>query len=485
MLTLARSTGRFFCPNLKEIFLFTLSLLLAACGGGGGGGGTTVGGGGIGGTGAVGTVSAIGSVTVNGVTYSCLGAVVTNDDGTVDQGPGDNCIAARDAGRLSVGSVVVVAGNKDASGNFTASTVNISNNVFGPATNISVQGLSFTVLNQTILVDDATRFELNGTQSSGSAGLTTLANGATVEVSGFRNASGEILATLVETKTATGGEFELKGIATVSGSTVTIGGVGIVLNGQSPPSNGACVEAKGTWNGTNLSLTQALRTDDDCNGGSLSGNLVQAEVEGVINGFVSSAEFNIGSQKVTTNAATRYEGGAAADLLDGVKVEAEGTTLNGTLIATKVQIKSNGVRIEGVTDTALMGGTFTILGITVKVVTATDNDLGSSIPSNTRLRVEGSKSGATQVTAAKISNASGGGGGTRTELRGPLDADPVSPSFAILGVQVQTSGSTQFNGAASGSTAFFANTKKDQIVKARGTEATNNIITADEVENED
>ena len=471
-------------------------MLLAACGGGGGGGGTTVGGGGIGGTGAVGTVSAIGSVTVNGVTYSCVGATVTNDDGTVDQGPGDNCIAARDAGRLSVGSVVVVAGSKDASGNFTATTVNISNNVFGPATNISVQGLSFTVLNQRIFVDDATRFEIGTAQSTGPAGLTALAAqpvNTTVEVSGFRNTSGDILATLVETKTATGGEFELKGIATVSGSTVTIGGVGIVLNGPpSLPSNGACVEAKGTWDGTNLTLTQALRTDDDCNGGSLSGNLVQAEVEGVINGFVSSSEFDVGGQPVTTAAATLYEGGTAADLLNGVKVEVEGATTNGTLIAKKVQIKSNGVRMKATADSNYNASTgiVSVLGINVKVVTATElsGDPLSSIGPGTRLEIEGSKSSGSSMNASKLKVISGGGGSSTPELRGPLDADPSGSSFQILGVQVNTTGSTTFqsvSGASVNSTTFFANTKANDIVKAKGSESPDNQISATEVENED
>ncbi len=388
MLTPARSAGQFFGPNLKEIFLFTLALLLAACGGGGGGGGTTVGGGGIGGTGAVGTVSAIGSVTVNGVTYSCEGATITSDDGTIDQGSGDNCVDARDAGQLSVGSVVVVTGTKDASGNFTATKVDISNSVRGPAVGFNVPGLSFSVLNQTILVDEATRFEIGSAQSTGTAGLTALAAqpaNTTVEVSGLRNTNGAILATLVETKATASTEFELKGITAVSGATLTIAGVNIDRNGQALPSNGVCVEAKGSFSGNTLTLTQALKSDDDCNGGSLSGNLVQAEVEGVISGInAAQDQFNVGGQPVSSSGAT-IEGGLRADLLNGVKVEAEGPIVNGTLVATKIQIKSNGVRIEGVTDTALSGGTFTILGITVKVVTATENDLGSSITAGTRL----------------------------------------------------------------------------------------------------
>ena len=141
------------------------------------------------------------------------------------------------------------------------------------------------------------------------------------------------------------------------------------------------------------------------------------------------------------------------------------------------------MRIEGVTDSALPGGGFTILGITVKVVTATENSLGP-ITAGMRLRLEGSKSGPTEVTAAKIDGASG----SDTELRGPLDANPASPSFAILGVQVQTiPGTTQFNGTSSTAAAdsFFNNTIKDKIVKARGTPGSTTTLNATEVKNED
>ncbi len=484
MLTQARLLGQFFRPRIKELIsLLTLSLVLAACGGGGGGG--SVAGGGIGGTGAVGTVSAISSITVNGVTYGCVGAVVTDDDGIVAQGSGsDNCIAAEQAGKLSVGSVVVVTGSRDSSGNFSAETVDVSSSVAGPAINVLVNELSFSTLDQTVLVDEQTRFEIDGTELSGSAGLTALAAAPTrtVEISGYRNSSGDILATLVETKTIDFDKREIKGFAVVDGNTITIGGVNIILNGQDPPPNGACVEAKGTWTPGTLTLTQALKSDDDCDGGALPDNQVKAEVEGVISGInTDKDQFNVGGQRVITTAATDYEGGTKDDLLNGMKVEAEGPVADGTLIATTIQIKSNGVRIEGEVDSvSLADDSFTVLGITVKIVTATNNDFGQ-ITAGSRLRVEGNKSGDTQVTAARISNASGGSGDSRTELRGPLDADPVSPTFNILGVLVQAKGSTEFDG---GSAAFFANTKKDEIVKVQGTE-NNDVITAEQVENED
>lgn len=250
------------------------------------------------------------------------------------------------------------------------------------------------------------------------------------------------------------------------------------------PANGDCVEAKGNFNGTSLTLTQALKPDNDCNGGSVSGNLVQAKVEGVINGFVSATEeFNVGNQKVKTTPTTTYIGGSSADLLNGVIVEAEGSTTNSVLIAKKIQIKSNGVRIEGNTNTGLADGKFTILGITVKVVASTENSI-AAIRSGTHLKLEGSKTGPTEVTAAKIDDASG----SDTELRGPIDANPASPNFAILGVRVQTiRGITQFNETSSTAVAdsFFTNTIKDQLVKALGTPGGTTTLNATEVKNED
>jgi Domain of unknown function (DUF5666) len=493
MFTQHRSIGKLFRSTLNGLLVFILSLTLAACGGGGGGG--SVIGGGIGGTGgAVGSVSAIGSVTVNGVTYSCIGAVVTNDDGTIDQGPGDNCIAAESAGRLSVGSVVTVKGTEDSGGNFTASTVNISRSVTGPAVAISVSGLSFSVLSQSISVDEATRFEIAGVKSVGTVGLTDLAGqlaNTVVEVSGFRDTNGTILATLVETKSIANTEFELKGITSV-GPTVTIAGVNIDLNGTQAPANNICVEAKGSFSGGTLTLSQALKDDDDCNGGNLSGNFDQAEVEGVINGFVSATDFNVGGQKVTTTGSTVFEGGTAADLLDGVKVEAEGWTVNGILIAKKIQIKSNGVRIKAAADGIYNASTgiVKVLGINVKVTSATELSGGllGSIVAATQLEIEGSKSGPTQLIATKLKVVTGGGGSGKPELRGPLDSAPVLGSFQILGVRINTGGGTIFKNQGGGNvneSTFIASTLANDIVKVKGSESPDNQIAADEVENED
>ena len=495
-----RILGKFFSPAFKGLCLLASTLLVASCGGGGGGGGgTVVGGGGIGGTGSVasvGVVTAIASVEVNGVKFSCVGATVTTDDGsTAPSGAGDSCVSSKGKGQLREGMVVVVKGSKDSGGNSTAATVTAESNVTGPAVNIDPTLQSFTVLSQFIDVDDNTLFEItNGLVIKGSSGLSFLAGNPIVRVSGLPNAQGRILATFVEIKTTVPStEFEVKGVVTAStATTISIGSLNVILNGQATRAVGKCVEIKGTFDGASTLTLGSLKDDDDCSG-SVSGSFDQAQVEGIVSGVTTPTDFLVAGQSVKIDANTVFSGGTALDLINGVKVEAEGSITNGVLLAKKLTIKSNGVRIEGRPDAAATGNSFTILGITVKVVAATEFNgsisLGNIGP-GASIRIEGSKTGAKQVTASKITNGSGGGGGTRTELRGPLDTDPdqANKTFQILGVPINAAGASSFQDLAGNpisSATFFATVKANDIVKGRGSESPDNAITASEVEIED
>lgn len=155
---------------------------------------------------------------------------MTSDDGTTDQGTGDNCVEAQATGQLSVGAVVTITGTRDANGNLAATTVSISRNVLGLVANKDLAGLSFTVLKQRVIVSETTRFEIGNPKSEpfGTEGLTNLSDGDTLEVSGFRNANGDILASLVEAKTSVSGDSELKEMVAGSPTAVTIAGVSII-----------------------------------------------------------------------------------------------------------------------------------------------------------------------------------------------------------------------------------------------------------------
>ncbi|RXM07868.1 hypothetical protein EO238_29000, partial [Citrobacter sp. AAK_AS5] len=58
---------------------------------------------------------------------------------------------------------------------------------------------------------------------------------------------------------------------------------------------------------------------------SLSGSSDDdADLEGLVTRFASATDFDVAGQAVTTTAATRYEGGSAADLALDVNVDVEG-----------------------------------------------------------------------------------------------------------------------------------------------------------------
>ena len=495
----SQSSGQFFRPNpVKQICLFTLSLLLAACGGGGGG--STNGASGTGGTGAaVGTVQKIGSVKVNGVTFDCKNATVTSDDGVTDAGD-DRCVAANAKGELEGHMQVVVMGRINDDGvTGSADSVIVKHRFVGPAANINATAQTFSVLGQTIQVDDATVFKIgSNTKTTGAAGLAALVDGTIVRVSGIPGSGGTFLATFVKTKSISSDSNEIKGIITAV-TPLQIGSLTLVLNGQTAPNLGDCVEAEGILSGNTLALkpgVAGLKPDDDCKGASLPNGVTKAEIEGVINDFTTSDQpFKVGGQAVSIGANTTFRpaGTSAADLGNGVKVEAEGSVSGGVLLARTIRIKQNGVRIEATADAAATGSTFTILGI--NVVTNGSTQLGSgislaSIAAGTALRVEGFKSGANQVTATRIDNRSGGGehsgggsGSGDVRLRGPLDADATASGFTILGVPVAITTTTGFDDSSSSN--FLANAKANSIVSAKGAESPDNAIVANEVELED
>ncbi len=469
--------------HVTGICLVTLSVLLAACGGGGGGGG---GGGSTTGTpaAAIGTVEKIGSVKVNGVTFDCLNATVTYDDGVVDEG-NDRCIEAQRRGELDDSMHVVVIGKVNDDGvSGSASSVRVKHRFKGPVGTIDATAQTFTILDQTIQIDDSTIFKIRGgPKTTGVVGLGRLIRGDPVKVNGVAGPNGAFLATYVKTKNIAEDSNEVKGIVTAVTPAIKIGTLTIILNGQPEPSIGDCVEAEGSLSGNILTVnklgTSGFKLDDDCDGDSLP-NGIKAEVEGVISGFVNGATpFKVGGQTVSLSpsAAFRPAGTTAADLVDGLKVEVEGSVTNGVLLASKVKIKKNGVRIEAAADSAVTGNLFTILGITV----LTNNIFVPSFIGETWLRVEGFKSGPKQITATKIEL--GSDDENDVTLRGPLDANALESGFKILGVPVTLSGTTEFDDTTRAN--FLANATANTIVKAKGTESTVNAIAAREVELED
>ena len=458
-----------------------LAMLLAACGGDGGIGGTGVGtvtnpGGGGGVTSGIGlsygTVQGFGSVIVNGVHYEDRGVDIVFDDRTIR---GDGGSTTQD--NLRVGMVVRV--DFDSASAVKGFTVDSA--LSGRVESV-VDANRFVLMGQTIRIDDTTtRYEDKVLRT----GLIP-AVGDTVRVQGLVASSGAVTASYLQKLSTASGQFEAKGVVanhngtnTFSIGTLTVTYTTAATTSDMPAGNwnGLVVEVKGSScsgaAGTPCGTLAATKVQPNGPMLSTSTAKAQAEFEGMVTSG-TAASFKLGNLTVTTDSSTRWEGGTAADLLPGVKVEAEGSIANGTLKTSKVSFR-DGARAEGDIATLTSAtSSFTLNGlpgVTVKVNSLTEwknvASLGALGVGN-HLRIRGRLNGTT-LTATEVELR---GANQRVELQAPLTA-VAAPSITLGGVTVNTTGLSDnsflgLNDAAIGRSAFFLAAKVNTLVKVRG-----------------
>ena len=460
-----------------------LAVLLAACGGGDGGiGGTgasivtgpNLGGGVTFGTGlSYGTVQGFGSVIVNGVHYEDRGVDIVFDDRTI-RGDGGSTTQSN----LRVGMVVRV----DFDSATSVKGFTVDSPLSGRVESV-LDDNRFVLMGQTIRTDDTTKRYEDNVERPG----LVLAVGDYVNVQGLVTGdSGVVTAGYLQKLSTATSQFEAKGVVTNHNGTNSfkIGALAVTYTTATTTSdmpagswNGLVVEVKGSScsGGATGTCGTLAATKVELNGPVVSASTTkaQAEIEGmVISG--TAASFKLGNQTVTTDSSTRWEGGAAADLLTGVKVEAEGSIVNGTLKASKVSFK-DGARAEG--DVATLSSatsSFTLNGlpgVTVKVNSLTEWKKVASLSAlgvGNHLRIRGRLNGAT-LTATEVELRSAD---QRVELQAPLTA-VAAPNITLAGVTVNTTGLSDnsflgLNDTAIGRSAFFLAAKVNTVVKVRG-----------------
>ena len=460
------------------------ALGMAACGGGGGGGssnpppgggnpppggGNPPPSGGIDGVGiAVGAITGFGSIFVNGVEFETTSAEIRIDDN-----PGTES-------ELEIGDIVEVRGTVNDDGvTGKAEVVSFNDSVEGPVGSVDLAASTLVVIGQTVRVTGATVFD----DSFAIPSLAGIQPDDVVEVSGFPNAAGEIVASRIEPKAA-GGELELFGVVSaldatarrfnVTSTVVDYSNAANLPNGS--PTNGACVEVKGS--GFAGSVLTATRVEvKGCTAQVADGDL--GEIEGIITRIVSSTEFEIGARRISHGATTVFEGGTAADLRANLKVEAEGTfNASGVLVAKKVDLKpETSARLLGTID-SIGSSSLTLFGITVLTDAGTAYDDKSSqnvrpltfadLRTGDYLEVRGfEEATAGTMTAVLVEREDLD---TRRELRGTA-TDVSQPGFKLLGVAVTTNAGTQYrdvNDAAISAATFFG-AAANRPVQVRGT----------------
>lgn len=480
--------------NIKLIILSILVTLAAGCGGSSSSGATPDNStpppvGGIGRTGvALGPISTFGSVVVNGVRYDTNSAAFTINglSGSQDD--------------LSVGQVVTVSGTIDDNGvDGDADEVNFDDNVKGPVQSIDLATRQIVVLGQVVLINPDTSFD----DSISPASIDGLSIDDIIEVSGLVDADGRITATRIESKPA-GTEFEVLGtvsnlvpatflfninnlVVDFSNATLDNFPGGQISDGDFVEAKGMSLNGNGQLVATRVELKNAL--PDVADG-------VHIEIQGFITRFASAQDFDVTGLPVTINGSTLFEGGDETDLGLNIKVEVEGDVdANGVLIATKVDIRrAKAVRATANIDSVNAGSnSLVMLGITISVDALTR--LEDKSPADVRpltladlnagdyVEVRGGEfpAGSGEILATILEREDAD---TEAILQGFVESIS-DPAFTILGVTIETGGATIFrdvNDSIISSTDFFNQLAPNSLVKAKGSEVSDTVISAQEVE---
>ena len=370
---------------MKLLLPFVLGLSLITLNGCGGGG-SMVAEGGIGGTGvSMGRVSSFGSLFVNGVEFD-----VNSSDFIYE---GQPAVTVGDDSGIRVGMVVRITGAVDGATGM-ADIVEYASLFMGTLSSKTIASNetgTLDAMGQHVTVDADTVYDDGG---SGKL-LSALPLGALIEVSGFSDGMGNVLATRIEVKAQnySGETLDVKGLASSLDTSIKsfqLGSLNIIYSAIDLPAGiteGTYVEAKGTLQNNTL-VASDVQIEDD-------GDLViaddgeEAELEGLVTRILAttadSSLIIVNGQQVLVDANSRFEPtGNATNLVIGQPLEVSGVMDNVTLVAAKVALKapaSQKEELEGVPSIIdPNSNTITLLDQTIRVTTFTifEDDLSDS-----------------------------------------------------------------------------------------------------------
>jgi len=306
---------------------------LAGCGGGVDSGGTGI----I----ASGPISGLGSIFVNDVRFDDDSAEIRDEQGA---------LLTKD--QLKLGMTVIVEGGtldtSAAQATSTAQVIRVVSDLVGPVGTVDAAAGSFTVLGQTVIVGARTLFD-----GSLTGGFSALAPGMTVQVySQYDPLTRQYAATRVE-QLPDATFFKIRGVVAArdpQAPSLTLGseviGVGGVAGSAVPPADiGDFLSVRLLAETGQLAATSVRSAD------LMLGDHPVARVEGTVTEILSPRSFKVNG--IAVDGATAHFDGDEAKVVLGARVGVLGSTLAGTLVATRVIVHDDSV--PAIASFALVG----------------------------------------------------------------------------------------------------------------------------------
>jgi cytoskeletal protein CcmA (bactofilin family) len=421
-----------------------LAITLAACGGGGGSdasspanaaNSTTPAAPGATSTQAsalyAGPISGFGSVIVNGMRFSSVGATLVDDDAQTIS-----------LAQLKLGMTLRVTGTTDDANLLgTASLLELVHGNRGQVTAIDVNAGTLTLLGQTVATNIATSYQ-------GATGLAAVTVGQTVEVYGALQADGSLLATLVELKSAITSINLIGRMKSVTPTSFQVGNLTVdysaaTLKGVPGENKQVKIKAATGPVGNVLSASSVQVFDS----GSVYGASVAAGTRMKVKGVAGSAPVNglltlSGTQVNVAQAAIK--GNAA--ITKGQFIEVKGNWDGSVLQATEVEME--GYRESEIGGRNELYGTVSSIDAGIAVVNGVTVDLNRAVFSHGSLaqmavgsyvEIKGNLSGST-LQATKVELKSGSNAtGASYEQYGQVANFVSAASFKVNGLQVDAS----------------------------------------------
>jgi hypothetical protein len=427
---------------------------------------------------AFGHITAFGSIFVNGVEYETSAARVQ-----IDGEPAP-------ASRLRVGQVVTVKADVNADGTSGAATeVSFASDVLGPVAQVDLAGGTLVILGQRIRLLSDTLLD----EHLNLGGILGLLPGIKVQVSGFPNAAGELVASRIDLVLGGPADARVKGTVqalNTAAHTFRVNTQTVDYSGTAPMgtlADGADVLVQGSIPAGQASL-RASRVEVVLGVGGEADE--RGHIEGLITVFNNASDFKMGTQRIATDASTLFllHGQAlgpnlavevrgifnAAGVLVAQQVETRTSGLVGALgVVESVSASSHSLRVQGVNFTTSAATAFDDPSAQhLRPFALSDVRVGDYVELRGGTLEPG---GAIQATLVRRNDA-------RNDfyLEGTALA-MLAPGFRVLGVQVITTPQTRFPGGGLLAGLKFFLQAPNRIVRVHGA-LSGQVLVAEQVE---